>query len=115
MAQFSQEYLDLIRKVFEKRYKRTLTNSEVQLFADRLTNFGQVIQNFYKRKKEKYGDKYEVWFEDFSEQAKAEESRSTYELGIKRARTKSKVKKVSVIYGSNQCNIQSTIYSVQLA
>lgn len=91
--QFSQEYLDLIRKIFEKRYNRVLTIDEVELFAQRLTNFGKVIQNFYKRKKEKYGDKYQVWFEEFSEQARDEESRDAYELGIKRARTKSKVKK----------------------
>lgn len=93
MSQFSQEYFDLVRKVFEKKYSRTLTNDEVELFAERLLNFGKVIQNFYKRKKEKYGDKYEVWFEEFSEQAKAEEYRNTYEFDIKRSRTKSKVKK----------------------
>ena len=93
MSRYSQEYLDLVRKIFEKRYKRSLTNDEVELFADRLVNFGPVIQNFYKRKKEKYGDKYAVWFEEFSEQAKAEESRNTCELGMKRARTKAKVKK----------------------
>lgn len=93
MSQFSQEYLDLVRRVFEKKYNRPLTSNEVELFAERLLNFGKVIQNFYKRKKEKYGDKYEVWFEEFSEQAKAEEDRNTYELGTKRARTKSKVKK----------------------
>lgn len=93
MSRFSQEYLDLIRKIFEKRYKRLLTDEDVELFADRLVNFGTVIQNFYKRKKEKYGDKYEVWFEEFSEQAKAEENRNAFELGIKQARTKSKVKK----------------------
>ena len=91
--QFSQEYLDLIRKIFEKRYNRVLTIDEVELFVQRLTNFGKVIQKFYKRKKEKYGDKYQVWFEEFSEQAKDEESRNTCELGIKRARTKAKVKK----------------------
>ena len=90
---FSHEYLDLIRIIFEKRYNRSLTNEEVELFAQRLTNFGIVIQNFYKRKKEKYGDKYEVWFEEFSEQAKAEESRNAYELDTKYARTKFKVKK----------------------
>ncbi|HQG57508.1 MAG TPA: hypothetical protein PLX79_00845 [Candidatus Dojkabacteria bacterium] len=90
---FSDEYIGLIRKIFEKRYNRSLTNEEVELFAQRLTNFGIVIQNFYKRKKEKYGDKYEVWFEEFSEKTKEEESRNAYELGIKRARTKSKVKK----------------------
>lgn len=93
MSQFSQEYLDVVRKVFEKKYNRSLTIDEVELFAERLLNFGKVIQNFFKRKKEKYGDKYEVWFEEFSEQAKAEESRNTYESGIKRAQTKSKVKK----------------------
>ena len=92
-SRFSQEYLDLVRKIFEKRYKRSLTNDEVELFADRLVNFGPVIQNFYKRKKEKYGDKYEVWFEEFSEKTKAEESRNAYESGIKQARTKSKIKK----------------------
>jgi len=90
---FSDEYIGLIRKIFEKRYNRSLTNEEVELFAQRLTNFGIVIQNFYKRKKEKYRDKYEVWFEEFSEQAKAEDNRNAYEPGIKRARTKSKVKK----------------------
>lgn len=93
MSQFSQEYLDLVREVFGKRYKRVLTDDEVERFAERLLNFGKVIQNFYKRKKEKYGDKYEVWFEEFSEQAKAEESRNAYESGIKQARTKSKTKK----------------------
>ena len=90
---FSDEYIGLIRKIFEKRYNRSLTNEEVELFAQRLTNFGIVIQNFYKRKKEKYGDKYEVWFEEFSQQAKDEENRNAYELGIKQARTKSKTKK----------------------
>ncbi len=89
MSQFSQKYLNVVRKVFEKKYNRSLTNDEVALFAERLLNFGKVIQNFYKRKK----DKYEVWFEEFSEQAKAEEYRNTYELDIKRARTKSKTKK----------------------
>lgn len=92
MSRFSQEYLDLVRKIFEKRYKRLLTVEEVELFADRIVNFGTVIQNFYKRKKEKYGDKYEVWFEEFLEQGKAEEDRNRYVLGIKRARTKSKAK-----------------------
>lgn len=48
---YSQEYLNIIRKVFEKRYKRLLTQEEVELFADRIVNFGTVIQNFYKRKK----------------------------------------------------------------
>ena len=93
MSQFSQEYLDVVRKVFEKRYSRSLTNDEVELFAERLLNFGKVIQNFYKRKKEKYGDKYEVWFEEFSEHAKTEENRNAYGLGTKQARTKSKTKK----------------------
>jgi len=93
MSQFSQEYLDTVRKVFEKRYNRSLTNDEVELFAERLLNFGKVIQNFYKRKKEKYGDKYEVWFEEFSEKTKEEERRNAYELGTKQARTKSKAKK----------------------
>ena len=93
MSQFSQEYLDVVRKVFEKRYSRSLTNDEVELFAERLLNFGKVIQNFYKRKKEKYGDKYDVWFEEFSQQAMDEENRNAYELGIKQARTKSKTKK----------------------
>lgn len=81
MSRFSQEYLDVVRKVFEKKYNRSLTNEEVALFAERLLNFGKVIQNFYKRKKEKYGDKYEVWYEEFSEQAKVEESRNAYGLG----------------------------------
>ena len=93
MSRFSQEYLDLVRNIFEKRYKRLLTDEEVELFSDRLVNFGTAIQNFYKRKKEKYGDKYEVWFEEFSQQAKDEENRNAYELGIKQARTKSKTKK----------------------
>lgn len=65
MFQFSQEYLDLVRKIFEKRYKRKLTEEEVQLFAERLTNFGKVIKNFYKKKNEAYGDKYELWYKDF--------------------------------------------------
>jgi len=90
---FSHEYLDLILMIFDKRYNRPLPNEEVELIAERLTNFGKVIQNFYKRKKEKYGDKYEVWFEEFSRQAKDEENRNAYELGIKQARTKSKTKK----------------------
>ncbi len=93
MSQFSQEYLGVVRKVFEKKYNRSLTIDEVELFAERLLNFGKVIQNFYKRKKEKYGDKYEVWFEEFSEQAKDKESRNAYELSTKQARTKAKVKK----------------------
>jgi len=79
--------------IFDKRYNRPLPNEEVEPIAERLTNFGKVIQNFYKRKKEKYGDKYEVWFEEFSEKTKAEESRNAYESGIKQARTKSKIKK----------------------
>ena len=90
---FSHDYLDLIRKIFEKRYNRPLSNEEVELIAERLTNFGTVIQNFYKRKKEKYGDKYKIWFEEFSERAKTEESRNAYESGIKQARTKSDIKK----------------------
>jgi len=93
MSRYSQEYLDLVRKIFEKRYKRLLTDEEVELFSDRLVNFGTAIQNFYKRKKEKYGDKYKIWFEEFSEQAKAEERIDAYKSGIKRARTKSKIKK----------------------
>ena len=93
MSQFSQEYLDVVRKVFEKRYSRSLTNDEVELFAERLLNFGKVIQNFYKRKKEKYGDKYDVWFEEFSQPAMDEENRNAYNLGIKQVRTKSKFKK----------------------
>jgi len=79
--------------IFDKRYNRPLPNEEVELIAERLTNFGTVIQNFYKRKKEKYGDKYEVWFEEFSLQAKEQERRNAYELDIKRARTKAQVKK----------------------
>jgi len=65
MAQFSQEYLDMIRSVFEKRYKRKLTNKEVEIIAQRLINFGKVCENFYKKKKEAYGDKYQLWYKDF--------------------------------------------------
>jgi len=70
MSQFSQEYLDLVRKIFEKRYSRVLTDEEVNVIADRLVNFGRVFQNFYKKKNEAYGDKYELWYKEFSESAK---------------------------------------------
>ena len=72
MSQFSQEYLDSVRKLFEKRYKRKLTQEEVELFAERLTNFGKVCENFYKKKKDAYGDKYKLWHKDFIERVKSD-------------------------------------------
>lgn len=65
MSEPSQDYLSLIRKIFEKLYKRKLTETEVKIIAYRLMNFGRVIQNFYSKKKEQYGDKYDLWLKDF--------------------------------------------------
>jgi len=71
MYEPSPEYLDKIRKIFEKRYKRKLTETEVKVIAFRLLNLGRVIQNFYHKKKEKYEDKYDIWFEEFIESTKS--------------------------------------------
>lgn len=65
MYEPSQNYLSLIRKIFEKRYKRKLTETEVKIIAFRLMNFGRVMQNFYHKKKEQYGNKYDMWLKDF--------------------------------------------------
>jgi len=67
MSEPSQEYLDKIRVMFEKCYKRKLTETEVKIIAYRLLNFGRVIQNFYSKKKKQYGDKYDLWLKDFIE------------------------------------------------
>ncbi|MDD3661653.1 MAG: hypothetical protein PHG63_01175 [Candidatus Dojkabacteria bacterium] len=65
MTDISEAYLSSVRRIFEKRYKRKLTETEVKLIAFRLLNFGRVIQNFYHKKKEQYGDKYDIWLKDF--------------------------------------------------
>ncbi len=70
MFKHSQEYLDKVRAIFEKRYKRKLTDEEVEIIANRLMNFGTVIENFFKKKKTAYGDKYDLWYKDFIESAK---------------------------------------------
>lgn len=56
----SQNYLESVRKVFEKKYKRILTETEVKIIAFRLINFGKVIMNFYHKKKQQYYDKYDI-------------------------------------------------------
>jgi len=71
MSEPSQNYLDKIRIIFEKRYKRELTEIEVKIIAYRLLNFGRVIQNFYQKKKLKYGNKYDIWFEEFIDSAES--------------------------------------------
>jgi hypothetical protein len=60
----SQEYLNQIRKVFEPRYKRKLTDEEVEKIDWALINFGKVVKEFYQKKKELYGDKYEIWLKE---------------------------------------------------
>lgn len=64
MSEPSQNYLDKIRSIFEKKYKRKLSETEVKIIAFRLMNFGRVIQNFYHKKKQQYGDKYDTWFKE---------------------------------------------------
>lgn len=64
MSELSQNYLDKIRFIFEKKYKRKLTETEVKIIAFRLMNFGRVAQNFYQKKKQLYGDKYDIWFKE---------------------------------------------------
>lgn len=64
MSEPSQNYLDKIRLIFEKKYKRKLTETEVKIIAFRLLNFGRVVQNFYHKKKQLYGDKYDIWFKE---------------------------------------------------
>ncbi|MBN1916056.1 hypothetical protein JW796_03655 [Candidatus Dojkabacteria bacterium] len=71
MSNLSQKYLSLICGIFEKRYKRKLTETEAKTIAYRLLNFGRVIQNFYSKKKEQYGDKYDLWLEDFIESSES--------------------------------------------
>lgn len=64
MNEPSKSYLELIKRIFEKRYKRELTETEVKIIAFRLLNFGKVVQNFYHKKKQQYGDKYDIWFNE---------------------------------------------------
>lgn len=71
MSEPSQDYLDKIRITFEKKYKRKLTETEVKIIAFLVLNFGKVIQNFYQKKKLKYGDKYDIWFEEFIDSAES--------------------------------------------
>lgn len=65
MYEPSQDYFNLIRKIFEKRYKRRLSETEVKVIVFRILNFGRVIQNFYHKKKQQYGEKYDFWLKDF--------------------------------------------------
>lgn len=64
MGELSSSYLEKVRIIFEKRYKRKLTEMEVKTIAFRLMNFGRVVQNFYHKKKQQYGDKYDIWFKE---------------------------------------------------
>ncbi|MFH1543257.1 MAG: hypothetical protein ABIE03_01860 [Patescibacteria group bacterium] len=44
-----KEFLRQIRKVFEPRYKRKLTEEKVEIIATNLTNYAKVCHNAYSK------------------------------------------------------------------
>lgn len=47
------DYLELIRRIYQKRLNETLTQERVQSIAEALMRFGGVCHNFYSKKKGK--------------------------------------------------------------
>lgn len=64
MWNLSKDYLSQVRKVFEPKTKRKFTDEEVENMANALINFGLVVQEFYRKKKELYGDKFDIWLKE---------------------------------------------------
>ena len=50
-SEFSTEYLELIKKIFTKRYQRELSEETIIRIARHLSRFGAVCHNFDRKKK----------------------------------------------------------------
>lgn len=57
----SEEYLELVRITFQKYYKDPLTQGKIEVLAENILTFSKVIMEFYLKKQELYGDKFETW------------------------------------------------------
>ncbi|QQR93621.1 hypothetical protein IPJ91_00500 [bacterium] len=60
MIQVSEYYLELVRTIFQKYYKKPLTQEQIEQLAENILAFSKVIMEFYLKKQELYGDKYEI-------------------------------------------------------
>jgi len=50
-SEFSDKYLELIKRIFTKKYKRELSYEEIVRIARNLSRFGAVCSNFDRKQK----------------------------------------------------------------